>query len=247
MSQVGPGQRSVREIGRSRATALAIAVLAALMLAAVAVASAQTTAKAPGFNKAGDILISDQYNNRVSAYDRNGNRKWIIPTGNPANSKAVKSSTVATESQLPANMQIPAGMTIDGADRLVIADPFGFDLVILSAKDGRFVASYGAPGTVDGQFVYPSSVSYDPTHDWFAVADTQNGRVQIIRLPDSGGSGLAGANRILTGPLRACIIPLLLIILAIVAGIIYRVMKRRKSRRLAPVAEHAAEEPDDAS
>ena len=77
--------------------------------------------------------------------------------------------------------------------------------------------------------------------------DTQNGRVQIIRLPGSGGSGLAGANRVLTGPLRACIIPLLLIILAIVAGIIYRVMKRRKNKRLAPVAEHAAEESDDAS
>jgi outer membrane protein assembly factor BamB len=197
--------------------------------------------------KDGTIYADDQYNNRVSAYDRNGNRKWIISTGSPGSQKPVSSSTVATTSSAPANMQIPAGMTIDGANRLVIADPFGFDLVVLDTQNGRFIASYGAPGTVDGQFVYPSSVSYDPARDWFAVADTQNARVQIIRLPGSGGSTFAGANRVLTGPLRACIVPLLLILLAIVAGIVYRVMKRRKKKRPVPLAPRVAEEADEAS
>jgi hypothetical protein len=96
------------------------------------------------------------------------------------------------------------------------------------------IAKYGAPGTIDGQFVYPTSVAYDASHDWFAVADLQNARVQIIRLPGSGGSGLSGANRALTGPLRACIIPLALLILAILAGIIYRAIRRRKKE--APAA-----------
>ena len=197
-------------------------------------------------NADGTIFVTDQFNNRVSAYDRNGNRKWIITTGSSGSAKPVSSSTVATTSSAPANMQIPAGLTIDGANRLVIADPFGFDLVVLDSKDGRFIAAYGAPGTVDGQFVYPSSVSYDPNRDWFAVADTQNGRLQIIRLPGSGGSGLSGANRAFSGPLRACIIPLLLIVLAIVAGIIYRVMKRKK-KRPQKVAEKVADVPQDAS
>ena len=209
--------------------------------------------------KDGTIYVDDQYNNRVSAYDRNGNRKWIVSTGAPGNSKPVASSLVATTSTAPANMQIPAGMTIDGANRLVIADPFGFDLVVLSTQNGRYIASYGAPGTVDGQFVYPSDVAYDPARDWFAVTDTQNARVQIIRLPNSGGTALASAARVLTGPARACIFPLLLIILAIVGGIIYRIMKRRDQnkkraagtgKKAAPVVAQAtaiAEQADDES
>jgi len=191
--------------------------------------------------KDGTIFAADQYNNRVSAYDRNGNRKWIVFTGSPGNAKSVASSVVATTSQAPANMQIPAGMTIDGANRLVIADPFGFDLTVLNPKDGSLIAKYGAPGTIDGQFVYPSDVSYDPARDWFAVTDTQNARVQIVRLPGSGGSTLTGVSRALAGPLRACMFPVLLIILAIVAGIIYRVVGRRK-RRTAPAAEQVADE-----
>lgn len=180
--------------------------------------------------KDGTIYIVDQYNNRLSAYDRDGHRKWIISTGNPGNQKPIGASMTATGSSAPAAMQIPAGITIDGAGRLVIADPFGFDLTVLDAKDGKLIAKYGAPGTLDGQFVYPSSVAYDPLHDWFAVADTQNARVQIVRLPDSGGTTVAGARAALSGPWRACIVPLLLLLLAVVVGLIYRYMQRRKKR-----------------
>jgi sugar lactone lactonase YvrE len=180
--------------------------------------------------KDGTIYVVDQYNNRLSAWDRNGNRKWIISLGNPGNQTNVRASIAVTASIAPAAMQIPAGITIDGAGRLVIADPFGFDLAVLDSKDGKLIAKYGTPGTVDGQFVYPTSVAYDPTHDWFAVADSQNRRVQIIRLPDSGGSALASVNVTLSGPARACIIPLLLLILVIVIGLVYRAMKRRKRR-----------------
>jgi sugar lactone lactonase YvrE len=190
--------------------------------------------------KDGTIYAVDQYNNRLSAYDRNGNRKWIINTGSPGNQKSVKASTAASTTAAPAAMQIPAGMTIDGAGRLVIADPFGFDLVVLDPKDGRLIAKYGAPGTIDGQFVYPSSVAYDPSHDWFAVADSQNGRVQIIRLPGSGGSGASAANRALAGPLRACIIPLALILLVIAAGIVRRVMRRRRKRAAAAAPQQGS-------
>lgn len=186
--------------------------------------------------KDGTIFVVDQYNNRISAYDRSGQRKWIVRTGVPGNEKKVKQSTSSTSSVAPANMQIPAGLTVDGAGRLVVADPFGFDLTVLSPKDGRLIAKYGAPGTVDGQFVYPSSVAYDATRDWFAVADTQNGRVQIIRLPGSGGARTSGIRRALAGPLRACIIPLILLFIAIVAGIIYRILRRRKEKRASEAA-----------
>jgi sugar lactone lactonase YvrE len=193
--------------------------------------------------KDGTIYAVDQYNNRVSAYDRNGKRKWIITTGNPGNQKSIGSSIVATTSAAPADMEIPGGITIDGAGRLVIADPFGFDLTILNAKNGKFIAKYGAPGTIDGEFVYPSSIAYDPLHDWFAVADTQNARVQIIRLPDSGGSAAASVSATLSGPWRACIIPLLLILLAIVVGFVYRILRRRRERALSDKAHGVEHEP----
>ncbi len=202
----------------------------------------------------GTIFVVDQYNNRVSSYDANGNRKWIISTGNAGNEKAVGQSIVSTVSAAPANMQIPAGMTIDGAGRLLIVDPFGFDITALDAKDGKVIAKYGSPGTVDGQFVYPSDIAYDPARDWFAVTDTQNARVQIIRLPDSGGSTLDSIARTLSGPIRACLVPLALIILAILAGIIYRIVqKRRQKKKVAagatagpeasPLTEPSSEQP----
>ncbi|MEI7814340.1 MAG: NHL repeat-containing protein [Coriobacteriia bacterium] len=198
--------------------------------------------------KDGTIFAVDQFNNRVSAYDSKGNRKWIVSTGNPGNAKPVSSSIATTRSKAPANMQIPAGLTIDGANRLVIADPFGFDFVVLDSKDGRYITRYGAPGTLDGQFVYPSDVSYDPARDWFVVTDTQNARLQIIRLPDSGGAGLTGVNSALSGPLRACVIPLALIFLAIVAGIIYRMVKRRqRSKPASPAAQQADGRAEDVS
>jgi DNA-binding beta-propeller fold protein YncE len=179
------------------------------------------------------IYVTDQYNNRISAYDSNGNRLWIVKTGSPGDTKTVQQSTVASSAGgAPANMQIPGGLTIDAASRLVVADPFGFDLTALTTKSGGLVAKYGEPGTVDGQFVYPSSVAYDPQRDWFAVADSGNARLEIVRLPDSGGSATTSAlNRALAGPLRACIIPLLLIILVIVIAVIYRFMRRRDKKR----------------
>lgn len=180
--------------------------------------------------KDGTIYVTDQYNNRVSAYDANGKRKWIVSTGNPGNKKNVTQSIVATASALPANMQIPAGMAVDGAGRLVIVDPFGFDITVLDSKDGKLIAKYGQPGTIDGQFVYPSGIAYDPSHDWFAVADSGNGRVQIIRIPNSGGTALAGAARTLSGPLRACLFPLALLFIAIIVWLVYRMLRRRKKR-----------------
>ena len=64
---------------------------------------------------------------------------------------------------------------------------------IFSAEDGEFIAKYGAYGRDDGQFIFPSSIDYDPDRDWFAVADNGNSRVQIIRIPGSGDGGALAA------------------------------------------------------
>ena len=81
-------------------------------------------------------------------------------------------------------------------------------------KDGKFLAKYGAYGEKDGQFSYPSSIAYDPQRDWFAVADSSNSRVQIVRIPDSGADPLGAVRRQLAGPIRACLVPLALLLLS---------------------------------
>jgi hypothetical protein len=68
-----------------------------------------------------------------------------------------------------------------------------------------------------------------------------NQRVEIVRIPNSGGSALAGINRSLAGPLRALLFPLLLLVLAAVVGIVRRSLNRRKQAREALSPEGAVE------
>jgi sugar lactone lactonase YvrE len=173
------------------------------------------------------IFVVDQYNNRISGYDRDGVRKWIRTMGQAGNAKHVKASKTATDA---GGLQLPAQITIDGAGRLVVIDPFAFGMAVLDAADGKILATYGDAGVADGKFTYPSGIAYDSDRDWFAVADTMNQRVQVVTIPDSGGSVTAGIRRGLSGPLRALLLPLLLLILAIITATWWALSSRRKSR-----------------
>jgi len=186
----------------------------------------------------GNIYVADSYNNRLSAYDPEGNRLWIVRTGSPNNSANTDSgSLVVTEAPDAAlkgddAMQLPLGITIDGAGRIVVIDMFGCNLGVFDSKDGSLIAKYGEVGPDDGELFYPVSVGYDPNRDWFTIADALNDRVQIVRLPDSGGDGAAAAavRRAMAGPLRACILPLLLLLLALIVAFVIRKMRQRRER-----------------
>lgn len=180
----------------------------------------------------GTIFVADQYNNRISAYDRDGNRLWIREMGLPNN--AGMNAWMSEEATAQAKMVLPARMTIDGAGRLVVADPFDFGLTVLDASNGDLIAKYGAMGAADGQFTYPNGVSYDPDRDWFAVADSANSRVQIVRLPDSGSAPLPTVRRSLAGPLRTSLVPLLLTLLVAVLWAVRGFIARRKKLDRAP-------------
>lgn len=184
--------------------------------------------------KDGTIFVVDQYNNRISAYDRDGNRKWIKVMGKAGNQSPVSKNTSNTAEGV---LQLPAEITIDGSGHPVVVDPFGFNVAVLDPSNGRIIATYGEAGAQDGKFTYPSGIAYDPARDWFAVADTMNQRVEIVRLPNSGGSALAGINRSLAGPLRACLFPLLLIVLAVIAALARRALNRRKAAAEAPAVD----------
>lgn len=188
------------------------------------------------FDEAGNVYVADSYNNRLSAYDKDGNRLWIIRTGKPSNSaeEVNNNLTVAepTDAALKGKnaLQLPLGLTVDGAGRVVVVDMYDCTLAVFNSSDGSFVGKYGIEGADDGQFFYPASVSYDAGRDWFTVADGLNNRVQIVRIPGSaGGIGVAATvRRAIAGPLRACIYPFLLLLLAFIVWLVVR--KRREKR-----------------
>jgi len=189
------------------------------------------------FGPDGSIYVSDSYNNRLSAYEPDGKRRWMIRTGAPANSAELSNDMLA--SKAPSDtvlkgadaLQLPLGLTVDGAGRVVVIDMYDCAMAVFEPKTGKFIGKYGDVGAEDGQFFYPVSVSYDRGRDWFTVADAMNRRVQIVRIPGSAstaGSAVAVASRMMAGPLRACLFPLLLLLIAIVAYLIIRFLDRRR-------------------
>ncbi len=183
----------------------------------------------------GSIFVVDTYNNRLSAYDSDGARKWLVATGASGNkvditgAGSVAASTITTA---PAKLQLPADVTVDGNGRVVVVDAFDFSVSVFNPDNGELIAKYGAYGEDDGQLAYPSSIAYDEQRDWFAIADSGNSRVQIVRIPDSGRpDALAAARRSLSGPLRACLVPLILLLIAILVYVVMRVRRKRKATK----------------
>ena len=137
---------------------------------------------------------------------------------------------------------------MDGAGRVVVIDMYDCCMAVFEPKTGKFIGKYGDVGAEDGQFFYPVSVSYDSGRDWFTVADAFNRRVQIVRIPGSSsgaGNAAAAVGRALAGPLRACLFPLLLLLIAIAAYFIARFVRRRRAEGETGESQSSAEPASD--
>lgn len=189
----------------------------------------------------GNVYVSDTQNKRVKAYTKDGRLLWIKATPKVQGLKSqAESETIDGVRQ---NMQIPSSLTFDGAGRLMLVDPFEFQVLVMdTTKKGQIVARYGDYGSRDGQFAYPTGLSYDPVRDLFAVADTANNRVQLIRLPDTGGNALRRSLAWATDrPLWLCAIPLILLLAAVVIAN----LRRRRERQAEQVSEAPIASEDD--
>lgn len=184
------------------------------------------------------IYVADALNHRVVAFDQKGGVVWMSPdAAAPATTSAEATNTAEAPSSEP--FELPQDIVFDGAGRLVVIDAFKFKLIVLSPEDGTVLGSYGDYGGADGTFFYPTGIDYDPQRDWFAVADTRNDRVQIVRIPGSGESAQAAARRLLTSPYRYCAPPILLALIALVVALV--------TRRRATAAEDDEDESDGAA
>jgi hypothetical protein len=125
---------------------------------------------------------------------------------------------------------LPTSVALDGRGRLVVVDAFGFDLVVLrvSATAASVVARYGDFGEQDAFFNYPTGIAYDQDRDWFAVADTFNNRVQILRIPGStDNAALAALRRSAPTSWTWCVLPLGLVFLAALLAFVSRRARAR--------------------
>jgi len=190
-----------------------------------------------------NFYVVDTFNARLSKYNEDFDREWIVGLGVPisagSDEEALAFAGQQTE-EFPAGMQMPMGITMDAAGRLIIIDNLDFSIAAFDPADGSFIDKWGTFGMEHGQLMNPADISYDPLTDSFLIADTGNGRLQVISLPGSGGGLDAQINRLLNGPLSACLIPLLLLILFTILMTIWRFLKKRREKALLEEEKDAA-------
>lgn len=185
--------------------------------------------------RGGTIYVADSFNKRLQSFSENGTVSWVVPEGAAARSGPKRmTSRVGDGSgakELPAHRwDLPQDLVFDGRGRLIVVDAFNFEIAVVDPKTGLVSRSYGAFGRFDGEFFYPTSIDYDPARDWFAVADTQNNRVQIVRIPDSAPVNASAAWRALSSPYRYLAIPALMLVAALVlAGLTARRIVRERA------------------
>lgn len=81
---------------------------------------------------------------------------------------------------------MPSSVALDDRGRAYVLDGFRHQIVVLDPEDGKEIASFdGLDGETDGRFNMPTSIAYLGGNR-FAITDTYNDRVQIVRivLPD---------------------------------------------------------------
>ncbi|MCX7832114.1 MAG: NHL repeat-containing protein [Actinobacteria bacterium] len=163
----------------------------------------------------GPIVIFDKDGNKISSFGRRGllPGEFDYPHGLVMDSKGYlyvsdtnntriqvldkKLNVVGVKGQPPSSLLetqrefgLPAGMTIDEKDRLYVVDSFDFSIKVYT-NTGKFLAKYGGEaGTLEGQFRYPDGITY-MGNKTFAIADTGNDRVQVIRITLPGEESLS--------------------------------------------------------
>ncbi len=117
-----------------------------------------------------DLYISEQRNNRISKFTRNGD--FLSTFGGPGSG--------------PGQFDKPWGITVDSRNDVYVAD-WGNDRVQKFSPDGRFLRTIGEPGKGPGRLHRPSDVAVDSAGDIY-VCDWGQDKVEIY---DVHGAHLA--------------------------------------------------------
>jgi tripartite motif-containing protein 71 len=129
-----------------------------------------------GFNTANSLSIDDLGNFYISDCCSAGNHVQKL------DSSGTLLATIGTTGPGQFTEQ-PGSMAIDGSGRLFVAQgPIGTgDKVLIFGADGTFLASFGPPGSADGQFRFATGLVLDRNGNIF-VGDAGANRVQKFHL-----------------------------------------------------------------
>ncbi len=173
--------------------ALGMAVATSAFLPVADIAKAENLRLNSGFNQPGNLLIADQFNNRVIETDKSGHIIWSFGLGpNDFTSKSiigVNDAQRVGEYTLMAGTGTPAGVipqSPNGAadNRVILVDPFG--------KIVWQYGQFGQSGTGPDLLNTPVQSTFLPNFD-FLITDQANNRIievnfkkQIVwQYPDS--------------------------------------------------------------
>ncbi len=155
------------------------------------------------FNTPGDILISDQYNNRVIEIDPSGNIVWSFGSG-PADLTSGRSPVGVNDAQRIGPFTLVAGTGNPGGFGLCNPGPCPDNRVMLVNPAGRVIWQYGqfgVAGSGPNQLDTPVQSTWLPTGH-ILVTDQANQRVIEVALDKSivwqygqtGNAGCCGDN-----------------------------------------------------
>jgi len=156
------------------------------------------------FNVAGDILIADQFNNRVIEIDTKGNVVWQFGVG-PTDLSA-KSIIGVNDVQRVGPFTLAAGTGVPAASPPLepgLDNGFADNRVVLISEDGRIVWQYGqfgVTGSGDNELNTPVQATYLPNGHIF-ITDQANERIIEVAISNKkivwqyGMTGVSG-----TGP-----------------------------------------------
>ena len=105
----------------------------------------------------GNVFVADQNNDRVQMFDNTGAFVRVIGSG------------ILTD---------PYGLALGANGNVYVTDRAG-NAIYIYQPDGTPVASFGAPGSGDGQFSNPEGIAVDAAGNIY-VADYSNKRVQVF-------------------------------------------------------------------
>ncbi len=126
-------------------------------------------------DKSGSVFIADTNNNRVVRAKLTGEATasvtWVL--GRPP----------AGQDDPTVRFGLPSGIALDRAGRVIVLDSFNHTIEMLNAESSESLSTFGGErrGPADGEFNLPTQI-VGLGGDLFAVADTYNDRLQIIRL-----------------------------------------------------------------
>lgn len=86
--------------------------------------------------------------------------------------------TIGAKGREPGQFQLPAGLTCDKQNRIIVSD-YGTSRISIFNKTGAFIRTFGEKGSGSGMFNLPRSVAVDRL-DRIYVLDSLNHRIQVF-------------------------------------------------------------------